>query len=160
MKLFKLLPTRRLASGVLAALSIVLLLGGCDRGPKSGYGFTLPQGDAEAGAKTFVALECTACHSISGNKAITQPQNPQMTIALGGQVSTIQTYGKLVTSIINPSHKLAKGYPETMVAVAGRSKMRVYNDVMTVTQLADLVTFLQPQYQLKPFIPSEYAPYQ
>lgn len=150
---------RKLALSVLVAGSTAVLLAGCDRGPKSGYGFTLPEGDAEAGAQTFVALECTACHSIPDNKAISQPDNPQMSIALGGRASTIKTYGKLVTSIINPSHKLARGYPKSLVAEDGRSRMRVYNDVMTVQQLTDLVTFLQDQYYLQPFEPSEYPLY-
>ena len=66
-----------------------------------------------------------------------------MSIALGGEVTRIQTYGELVTSIINPSHRLAEGYPVDTVSVDGKSRMRNYNDVMTVTELTDLVMFLQ-----------------
>ena len=37
--------------------------------------------------------------------------------------------------------------------------MTNYNDVMTVTQLADLVAFLQSHYELKDYEPTPYGPY-
>jgi sulfur-oxidizing protein SoxX len=67
-------------------------------------------------------------------------------VRLGGQVSRIKTYGDLVTSIINPSHKLSRGNNRMTVSQAGKSKMTVYNEVMTVQQLVDLTTFLQDTY--------------
>jgi len=69
-------------------------------------------------------------------------------VVLGGDVTHVKTYGELVASIINPSHKLAKGYVEEAVSEGGVSKMLVYNDVMTVRQLTDLVVFLQPHYKV------------
>jgi hypothetical protein len=45
---------------------------------------------------------------------------------------------------------LARDYPEEEVALDGRSRMTVYNDVMTVQQLIDLVAFLQSHYQVVP----------
>jgi sulfur-oxidizing protein SoxX len=62
----------------------------------------------------------------------------------------------LVTSIINPLHKIAKGYELDSITESGMSKMRNYNDIMTVTELVDLVTYLQPHYKVKPY---EYTPY-
>jgi hypothetical protein len=44
------------------------------------------------------------------------------------------------------------------VATDGASQMRNYNDVMTVAQLADLVTFLQSHYTLVPYEPTHYPP--
>ena len=82
-----------------------------------------------------------------------------MSIALGGEVERIDTYGELVTSIINPSHRLAKGYPIDAVSVDGKSKMRNYNDVMTVTQLNDLVMFLQSKYKLHEYELTDYPMY-
>jgi hypothetical protein len=37
--------------------------------------------------------------------------------------------------------------------------MTVYNDVMTVTQLINLVTFLQEHYELRPYQPTTYPEY-
>jgi hypothetical protein len=64
-----------------------------------------------------------------------------------------------VTAIINPSHRLAQGYAESLVAQEGKSKMTVYNDVMTVSQLIDLVTFLQGKYKLWTPPPTSYPHY-
>ena len=119
---------------------------GCATPPKSGKGFTLPQGDAQAGKANYVSLQCNACHTVSGVDQMSG--EPELSIALGGEVTRIETYGELVTSIINPSHRLAKGYPVDAVSVDGQSKMRNNNDVMTVTQLTDLVAFLQSKYKL------------
>jgi mono/diheme cytochrome c family protein len=133
---------------------------GCATPPKSGEGFTLPQGDARAGKQIFIDKQCTACHKISGMDQIAVGGGtPQMSIALGGDVTRIQTYGELVTSIINPSHRLAKGYPLDEISVDGQSRMRNYNDVMTITELTDLVTFLQSKYKLQEFVLTDYPVY-
>ena len=57
-----------------------------------------------------------------------------------------------MTSIANPSHRLARGYPPETVAVEGVSLMSLIylNDVMTVQQLVDVVAFLQPRYEVVP----------
>ncbi len=145
---------------LLLGLFILMSLSGCDMGPKSGYGFTLPEGDVERGQQAFVQLQCNSCHVVQGNAQIKQSDKPELSIRLGGKVTHIQTYGELVTSIINPSHKLAKGYPVSMITSApGTSRMKNYNEAMTVNQLVDLVAFLQAQYELKPYDPSYYRPY-
>jgi mono/diheme cytochrome c family protein len=122
---------------------------GCATSPKSGKGFTLPEGDAQAGKANFISLRCNACHKIDGVDHIpAEGWESEPPIALGGEVTRIETYGELVTSIINPSHRLAKGYPVYAVSVDGKSKMKNYNDAMTVTQLTDLVAFVQSKYKL------------
>jgi len=60
------------------------------------------------------------------------------------------TDGRFVTSIINPSHKLAPGYPKERIVSGGISRMADYNDVMTVRQLVDLVAFLHSRYEFVP----------
>jgi hypothetical protein len=80
-------------------------------------------------------------------------------IAIGGKVLSIDSYGELVTSIINPSHKLATRYAKELVAVDGESRMKNYNDVMTVTQLIDVVSFLQSQYERIHVEPTYYPPF-
>ena len=79
-----------------------------------------------------------------------------VSVTLGGEVTKVKTYGELVTSIINPSHKLAERYPEEEVSIEGESLMPVINDVLTVQQLIDLVSFLQAQYEVTP---PEHYPY-
>jgi hypothetical protein len=130
-------------------IGVVLLaamLAGC--GPKSPIGFSLPDGNATRGRAAFVDLRCNACHEIEGIEYLGGAAH----VTLGGKTMRIQTYGELVTSIINPSHKLAKRYPVDQVAVDGQSILSAayLNDVMTVQQLIDLVAFLQSTYQLAP----------
>lgn len=69
------------------------------------------------------------------------------------------TWSWLVTSIINPSHRFAPGHPADAVQADGQSAMTNYNDVMTVSQLVDLVTYLQTQYKLKEYELTDYPPY-
>ena len=150
------------------AKSIFLLLmtvalsvtSGCVTPPKSGKGFTLPVGDAQAGKAIYTSLQCNACHKIDGvDQIAAEREEPELSIALGGEVTRIETYGELVTSIINPSHRLAKGYPVDAVSVDGKSKMKNYNDAMTVTQLADLVAFVQSKYKLLEYELTDYPIY-
>ncbi len=146
----------------LAAIGVLFLIvtAGCTPAPESGRGFTLPEGNVDAGQATYVSLQCNACHKIEGVEQLAaEGEKPELSVALGGEVTRIQTYGELVTSIINPSHRLAKGYAVDDVSVEGTSKMRNYNDVMTVKQLTDLVTFLQSKYKLRVYEPTDYPIY-
>jgi mono/diheme cytochrome c family protein len=148
--------SRLIISGV-----ILWLTTGCDPGPQSGRGFTLPEGDIAVGKDTFVRMNCHACHTVGDIEQLL-PLNgePEVTVALGGEVSRIHTYGELVTSIINPSHRFAQGYsPEDVQTPDGQSKMTIYNDVMTVRELTDIVAFLQSQYKLREIRPTPYMPY-
>jgi len=143
----------------LVCCALLLLIAGCDSGPKSGRGFTLPEGDPNMGEATFTQLQCNSCHIVVGKPEIPHPENAEISVKLGGKVRTVQTYGQLVTSIINPSHRLAKGYPLEMIQEQGESKMINYNVVMSVEQLTDLVAFLQAQYELEPYVPTRYQGY-
>ena len=141
------------------ALIVIGALSGCDAGPKSGRGFTLPDGDAARGQKTFVALQCHACHTVSGVELPESEPELEQRVHLGGEVDRISTYGQLVTSIINPSHKLADRYRPEDVATDGESRMVNYNEVMTVQELIDLTVFLQSRYRIQPFDPTHYPTY-
>jgi len=150
-----------MSNRILHSLTAALLLPalyGCVPGPTSGKGFTLPAGDAKQGEQDFVSLQCHACHSVTGVELPEIAAEVEPKVELGGKVPRISTYGELVTSIINPSHKLARGYTAETVAEGGKSRMKNYNDVLTVQQLTDLVMFLQPRYELEPFEPTYYPP--
>jgi hypothetical protein len=133
-----------------------VLVAGC--GQKSGFGFRLPDGDSTRGREAFVALRCNACHHVEGLDLPHQGAGVA-DVALGGQTIRVKSYGELVTSIINPSHRIAPGYPESRITSPdGRSLMELayLNEVMTVQQLIDLVAFLQSRYEL---VPPPISPY-
>lgn len=121
-----------------------LLLAGCDN-LQSGRRLRLPAGSAENGRAAFIALKCTECHTVAGVELPKPTTAPEFVVALGGNVPRLRTVGELLTSIIHPTRSVSiKGKRP----VVGRpvSGMPAVNDVMTVTQLIDLVHFLQPRY--------------
>lgn len=137
---------------LVASLALVTLLQGCAPDAlHSAAEFRLPSGDAQAGRKAFVELRCYVCHRVPGIDAKFEG-TPAATVELGGKVSRVKSYAELVTSIINPTHKIPSDRPGRGDAPAGESVMTLagLNDVMTVKQLVDLVAFLQPQYKVEP----------
>jgi mono/diheme cytochrome c family protein len=114
-----------------------------------GPGFHLPLGDPDRGRAAFSALQCGACHAIAGTAPDAENDGR---FVLGGQTMRVKTYGDLVTSIVNPSHRLARGYPADEVSRNGESPMAAarLNEVMSVQQLVDLAAFLQAEYELAP----------
>jgi hypothetical protein len=125
------------------------LAAGCTR--DSGSSFRLPDGDAQRGRDAFVALRCHACHDVEGLDAPFAGTGAAR-VSLGGEITRVRTYGDLVTSIINPSHRITRRYPAEQVAPDGRSLMELarLNDVMTVQQLIDVVAFLESAYRVVP----------
>ena len=131
-------------------LSLVIVLGGCDEDrAMSERGFRLPDGNATAGREAFLYMHCNQCHTIQDEQFATIP-GFEPYVELGGAVTRVKTYGELVTAVINPSHKLADGYPENLVSEDGKSNMYIYNGFMTVQELTDIVMFLQPHYDVVP----------
>ncbi|NND04941.1 MAG: c-type cytochrome [Saprospiraceae bacterium] len=110
-------------------------------------GFALPDGDIEEGKAVYSMFSCNECHRISDIEW--KGGSDDLNIPLGGEISTQKTYGDLVTSIINPSHKIARRYKQETSPERDVSKMKNYNEVLTVQELIDLVTFLQSEYKVK-----------
>lgn len=135
----------------LLAFSLVtsMLFAACDPDAvMSARGFRLPDGDAQAGREAFLYMQCHQCHTLKGETLpVISGENPPY-VELGGTVTQVKTYGQLVTSIINPSHKLATGYAKEVVSEGGESNMYIYNQHMTVQELIDIVMFLQPHYDV------------
>jgi sulfur-oxidizing protein SoxX len=136
-------------------LCLIACLAGCAKQDDMGY--TLPPGNAERGQAAFITFRCFDCHRVQGVELPLAEQSDQAVVELGGNANRAKTYGELVTGIINPSHNLAKGYTPSLVAQEGKSRMTVYNDVMTVSQLIDIVAFLQAHYELQPHTPTTYT---
>lgn len=141
---------KRLTSVLLVSIA-VLFVWACEADRMSEKGFSLPQGNALNGKEAFIYLHCHECHTVAGDELPALALAEPPFVELGGKVSRVKTYGELVTAIINPSHKLAKGYPVELVANDGESKMPVYNGYMTVQELIDIVTYLQARYDV--FVP-------
>ena len=61
----------------------------------------------------------------------------------------------------NPQqHRIAASLPaDEYTTEEGESLMRNYNEVMTVQQLVDLVTYLKSEYELQPYPETRYYPY-
>ncbi|GAA0859308.1 cytochrome C [Aliiglaciecola litoralis] len=140
-------------------LTVALLA--CNSGPEAPRGFSLPEGDVAKGEAVFRKYQCLGCHSLEGFEDPDITKEFSRPVMLGGDSSRVKTYAELVTSVINPSHKLVPRAIklESVVNEDGTSKMRVYNDVMTISELIDLVAFLQPKYQVKPMQYTHYNIY-
>jgi L-cysteine S-thiosulfotransferase len=126
-------------------LGLVLLASsGCNRGPKSGHGFVFPEGDIAQGRAAFVALDCYQCHTVKDVAGLPDPTlSADKVIVLGGPVAAVKTYGDLVTAIIHPDYEITA---QAAGRTAADKDMPVANAEMTVQQMLDIVTFLQPQY--------------
>jgi hypothetical protein len=138
-------------SGRFAVILVaVSWISSCAAPERSPSGFRLPEGDVEAGKAAFVELRCNACHEVRGLELPGPVAEPPVPVVLGGTVDYQPTDGRFVTSIINPSHKLAPGYPKELIKSGELSRMADYGDVMTVRQLTDLVAFLHSRYEFVP----------
>jgi mono/diheme cytochrome c family protein len=116
-----------------------------------------PLGNTQRGREAFVALECHACHRIDDAAIPAHPSPSSFSVALGGHTPRIETYGDIITAIVNPSHRLARSYR----AVAGRGEpspmsAQFLNNVMTTQQLVDIAAFLRTEYE---YIPPPPPPY-
>jgi sulfur-oxidizing protein SoxX len=115
-----------------------------------------PLGNTQRGREAFVALECHACHRIAGIEVPPHP-SPSFNVALGGHTPRIETYGDIISAIVNPSHRLARSYR----VVEGRGEpspmqAQFLNEIMTTQQLVDIAAFLQPEYEYVPPPPPPY----
>ena len=138
----------------------LLMTTACTEDARQARGFSLPEGDIERGQRVFNEMQCNDCHLVGDIAQNSENQTLELSIELGGKVRSVKTYGELVTSIINPSHRISRSHPESEVTDAdGESRMRNYNDVMTVQELIDLVTFLESEYELQPYPRTNYYPY-
>lgn len=129
-----------------SALLIAGLLVGCDRAKQMGRGFVFPEGDAVRGKNAYISLECYTCHRVDGVPELPVPAvSPERVVVLGGNVAKLRTYGDLVTAIIHPKYEISDKLVNS--GAFPKSPMREVNSKMTVTQLLDIVTFLQPRYR-------------
>jgi hypothetical protein len=140
---------QRSVIGALAAL-----LWGCQEPDleieeESARGFVLPEGDADRGREAFVALRCTSCHEVAGlERELPAPvATPVTGVKLGGLAMREPSDGELVTSIVNPSHRLSPSGEEERITSGDGSRMANLNRSMSVQDLIDIVAFLHQRYE-------------
>ncbi len=121
--------------------------GRCMPETKSGRGFQLLSGDADKGKHAFAALKCHNCHTVEGVPLPPTAERPLMAVKLGGEVSQLRTYGELATAIIHLSLDVSLNFPAGMASPGTKAPMRDVTAEMTVAQLRDIVTFLEPLYR-------------
>jgi len=141
---------------------VVLILAACtEQAPVKG--FVLPPGDAAAGQQVFVDFHCYFCHEIPGVDFPEHEFQPPFIVTLGGTIQQVNNYGELLTAVVYPDHRLAREYLDQLKAIekeAGWSPMPYFGDQMTVTELIDVVEFLNGQYvRLLPGDYQEYYPF-
>jgi len=138
-----------IASGILSLVSCSKQEKQKETGEMAGHGmaadwkFTLPAGDAAAGRKVFIEVECYKCHEVKGE---TFPAVAPTEKGVGSELSQMAGMHPLeffAESIMNPNAVIEsdakhKGY----LGDDGKSKMPNYNDVLTVKQVTDLATYL------------------
>lgn len=132
----------------LGALTVALLLTACGKTVNSPQGFRLPGGDVEAGRVAFAKAGCTQCHTVAGDALTALTKKRKMDIKLGGNVTEVETYAELVTSIIYPQHAISASGAETYKDDQGRTLMPDLSEKMTVRELVDITTYLQSHYNV------------
>ena len=143
--------TERIRMNIRASILVLLIMFATGCGRKSAIGFHLPDGDVEKGKAAFVALKCYSCHTVAGVETLPAAVTKHKPVAIGGEVARIKTYGELVTSVIDPSHRLSAQAKKDWEVDGKLSPMPNFNRDMTVEQMIDLVAFLQSRYsQLVP----------
>ena len=141
----------------LAVLSVaaLMLLSACRTYPdySSEFRFPIQSGDVAQGREAFVELGCPQCHAVSGVELPEWNGTRFITMPLGGEIIFAKTYADIVTSIINPNHIISDTYLDQLPANqrnrTNTSPMYMNPD-MKVTQLIDIVAFLNSRYSLLP----------
>lgn len=134
-------------------LVLVFAMGGCGQEEQQfSKGFRLPDGDPVVGKANFEALQCNRCHTVEGVTLADRDLPALPKIHLGGEIHKVKSYGELVTSIVNPDHVISPQYLKTLSEAEKERKiespMLGFNEVMTVKQLTDIVSFLHERYRL------------
>lgn len=127
--------------------SAIGLLTGCSIGEEWQEEIHLPAGDAARGEALFASVGCTSCHAVGDREFEEGAEAGGVRVRLGSKSGRRMSYSQLVTSVVNPSHRLAPQYFSENITKDGKSLMANYNDRLTVTQLTDLVAYLQTHYE-------------
>lgn len=141
----------RIKFAIMATIALVILVS-CATHPDYATQFRFPieSGSIENGQATFVGMGCVQCHTVKGVDLPAWKGQSPVTLELGGDLVYAKTYADLVTSIINPRHAISEDYLKGLPREERRNAQSPmpFNDQMTVSQLIDLVKFLNSRYIL------------
>lgn len=143
----------RILSGI--ALVSAVALGACRTYPdySNDFRFPITQGNVAQGEQAFVKLGCSQCHLVNGVELPAYTGLKPVTVELGGALIFAKTYGDLMTSIVNPDHIVSDIYLDQLSRAERRaveSSPMYMNPEMTVSELIDVVAFLNSRYRLLP----------
>ncbi len=129
---------------------ILLTLTSCATHPDYATEFRFPieWGNITEGQAAFVDLECHQCHTVKGVDLVPFEGESPVILELGGTIVYAKTYADLVTSIINPNHVVSDEDMDMLRRDTRRGATTImsFQEQMTVTQLIDLVIFLNSRY--------------
>jgi sulfur-oxidizing protein SoxX len=137
---------------VLPIVLIVLVCGaaGCAYTPI--FGFPIEEGDIDAGRQAFIDHRCHQCHAVDGVRLPELAGAGEPLLVLGGETIYVKSYADLMTSIINPDHRISERYRDQEMRRAtipvDTPMPTPHIETMTVRQLIDIVAFLDSRYQL------------
>jgi len=107
-----------------------------------------------SGQVVFEKYQCNDCHKIIGD---TENESSQYLVVkpipLGGSTGRVKTYAELVTSIINPSHKLTPRQPASFTSEDGVRSTRCCRTEQVTTAFTNYVFRVK---QKKVIIKKEY----
>jgi mono/diheme cytochrome c family protein len=105
-----------------------------------GWHFAFPEGDAWAGGKVFVKMECFSCHKVAG-RSFRRVDSGGVGPELGPDHAKLPPE-YLAESILN-RHKIVAGNDDRYRGEDKRgSKMGDYSEIMTVRELVDVVAYI------------------
>lgn len=126
----------------------------------SEFRFPVEQGNIQLGEQAFIAMQCIECHTIRDYELPPFEGQMPIEVELGGELFFAKTYADLATSIINPNYQLSERYLEQFPISERRnirtSPMHNGNQDMKVSELIDLVKFLNSRYSLVPGYDEEF----
>jgi len=107
----------------------------------------IPEGKVNAGKTLFVEKGCYKCHTADD---ITLPQSglsQELFIELGVKKHEGWSRDSFARSILNPNHTVSEEYRKVMITLgdklkAENSPMPGFNDILSVSDLIHLTTFL------------------
>jgi sulfur-oxidizing protein SoxX len=140
---------------LLLLAATAMLLTACRTYPdySGDFRFPVPRGDINRGQQSFVEMGCNLCHTVDGVELPDNSRLRPVTVVLGGDLVFAKTYGDLVTSIINPDHVISDRWLEQLPPSTRRevdSSPMYVNPDLKVTELIDIVAFLNSRYRLLP----------
>jgi len=121
----------------------------CSEYPPPVEGFVMPRGDAVRGKQVFIDVKCYACHDIAGIEFPQREFEPPLVLTIGARLHRVKTSGELLTAVIYPDHVISPKYVSAL-KMAGKAAdltpMPNVGGLMSVTDLIDLIEFLDQQY--------------